>query len=84
MAHETGRRITRCLAYYREHPTDNGYARPIEGLIAFVDMARGEVLEVVDHGVVPLPPDPGAYRGPDAPAPRTDLRPAQHHPARRA
>ncbi len=50
VAHETGRRITRCLAYYREHPTDNGYARPIEGLIAFVDMARGEVLEVVDHG----------------------------------
>ncbi len=75
VAHETGRRITRCLAYYREHPTDNGYARPIEGLIAFVDMARGEVLEVVDHGVVALPPDPGAYRGPDAPPPRTDLRP---------
>jgi primary-amine oxidase len=75
IVHETGRRITRCLAYYREHPTDNGYARPIEGLIAIVDMARGEVLEIIDLGVVELPPDPGAYRGPDAPAPRTDLRP---------
>ena len=30
---------------------------PLEGLLAFVDMGRGEVLEVVDHGVVPLPPD---------------------------
>jgi len=27
--------------------------------------------------VVPMPPDPGAYQGPDAPAPRTDLRPIQ-------
>jgi primary-amine oxidase len=75
IAHEDGRRITRCLAYYREHPEDNGYARPLEGLLAVVDMARGEVLEVIDLGVVDRPPDPGAYRGPDAPPPRTDLRP---------
>ncbi len=68
--HEEGRRITRCLAYYREHPEDNGYARPIEGLLAFVDMARGQVLEVLDLGVVPLPPESGAYRGPEAPVPR--------------
>ena len=53
LAHEEGRRISRCLAYYRETDTDNGYARPIEGLVAFVDNGRGEVLEVVDHGVVP-------------------------------
>ena len=35
----------------RDEPEDNGYAKPVEGVIAFVDMARGEVLEVVDHGV---------------------------------
>ena len=40
---EDNRRITRCLSYYRENPTDNGYARPIEGVIATVDGARGEV-----------------------------------------
>ena len=34
---EENRRITRCLSYYREDPTDNGYARPIEGVIATVD-----------------------------------------------
>ena len=61
IAHEEQRRITRCLCYYREEPNDNGYARPIEGLLAIVDMARGEVLEVIDERVVPLPADPGSY-----------------------
>ncbi len=74
LAHEDDRRITRCLAYYREAPTDNGYGRPIEGLLAFVDMARGEVLEVVDYGVVPLPTDSGAYRADDIAPLRTDLK----------
>ena len=47
---EEGRRITRCLSYYREDPADNGYARPVEGVLATVDAARGEVLEVLDFG----------------------------------
>ena len=57
---EEGRRICRCVCFYREKPSDNGYARPIEGVLATVDGARGEVLEVLDLGVVPLPEDPGA------------------------
>ena len=61
LAVEDGRRISRCIAYYRETDTDNGYARPIEGLLAFVDIGRGEVLEVADYGVVPLPPERGSY-----------------------
>ena len=39
---EEGRRIARCLSYYREEPTDNGYARPVEGVLATVDAARGD------------------------------------------
>ena len=38
LEHEKRRRITKCLAYLRESPDDNGYARPIEGLLAIVDM----------------------------------------------
>lgn len=72
--HEAGRRITRCLSYLRPTPTDNGYAKPIEGLLAFVDMARGEVLEVVDTGTVPLPPERGSYASADH-APRGGLQP---------
>ncbi len=72
---EEGRRIARCISYYREQPEDNGYARPVEGVVATVDAARGEVLEVVDLGVVPLPPGRGTYRPGDNGPSRTDLRP---------
>src|SRR5207244_12682864 len=30
---EAGRRLVRCVSYLRTHPADNGYARPIEGLV---------------------------------------------------
>ena len=77
LGHEEGRRITRCLAYLRDAKEDNGYARPLEGLLAFVDMGRGEVLEVVDLGVVPFPPAHGSYY-PEHNGPlRTDLKPLE-------
>jgi primary-amine oxidase len=72
---EDGRRISRCISFYREEPTDNGYARPIEGVLATVDGARGQVLEVIDLGVVPLPEGRGSYLPEDNQPLRTDLRP---------
>ena len=75
LPHEERRRIVRCLAYLRESADDNGYARPLEGLLAFVDMGRGEVLEVADYGVVPLPPKSGSYYPEDNGPHRTDLKP---------
>ncbi|MGA2520925.1 MAG: primary-amine oxidase [Acidimicrobiales bacterium] len=77
VSHEEGRRICRCLCYVRERPDDNGYARPVEGVVAFVDMARGEVLEVVDTGVVPLPRQGGSYYPEDAGPLRQDLKPLE-------
>jgi len=74
IAIEDGRRVSRCICFYREEPASNGYARPIEGVVAFVDGARGEVLDVVDHGVVPLPPEPGSYYPEDNLPARADLR----------
>jgi len=74
---EVGRRVVRCLFYYREHPTDNGYARPIEGVLATVDMARGEVLDLVDHGVVSLPSETGSYYPEDNRPARSGLRPLE-------
>jgi primary-amine oxidase len=74
---EAGRRIVRCLSYYRDVPSDNGYARPVEGVLATVDAARGVVLEVSDLGVVPLPPERGSYRPEDNGPLRTDLRPLE-------
>jgi primary-amine oxidase len=55
------RRIVRPLTWVRSKPGDNGYARPVEGLIVVVDLDAMAVVDVVDHGVVPLPPQAGNY-----------------------
>ena len=73
--HEEGRRISRCISYLRESKTDNGYARPIEGVLAFVDGGRNEVLEVLDLGVVSLPPERGTYLADEVGPHRTGLKP---------
>jgi primary-amine oxidase len=72
---EEGRRMFRAISYYREQPGSNGYARPIEGVLAFVDGGRGEVLEVIDEGVVPLPPELGSYWTEDNQPVREGLKP---------
>ncbi|MEU6592197.1 primary-amine oxidase [Streptomyces sp. NPDC046881] len=79
-----GRRLSYALTFVRSHPRDNGYARPVENLVALVDLDSVEVLDVTDEGVVPLPPLSGNYdpqeRGADGNWPpvveeRTDLKP---------
>jgi primary-amine oxidase len=78
-------RFVRPLTWVRSGPEDNGYARPVEGLITRVDLDSLEVVEVQDLDDVPIPPRPanysaGALRDPaNVPhfpdGPRTDLRP---------
>jgi primary-amine oxidase len=55
------RRITRPLTWMRSAPGEHGYARPVEGLVVIVDLDAGAVVDVQDHGVVPLPSKPGNY-----------------------
>jgi primary-amine oxidase len=56
------RRMIRPLTFVRQgDPDDNGYARPVEGLIVRFDLDRMEVVDVEDHGVVPFPPRSGNY-----------------------
>ena len=59
-AYET-RRVLRAMAWVRSAPGDNGYAHPVEGVAVIFDLNSQEVVEVVDTGVVPLPPQPGNY-----------------------
>ncbi len=66
---------------------DNAYARPVEGLIVRFDLDRMEVVEVEDHGIVPLAPRSGNYTAEGIRASenfpsfsdgvRTDLRPIE-------
>jgi primary-amine oxidase len=72
---EDDRRIARCISFLRTDPQDNGYARPIEGLIVHFDLGRNEVIEVVDHGVVPVPERHARYFAADNEPLRTDLKP---------
>ena len=53
---------------------DNGYARPIEGVVTVIDLNRKEVVRVEDHGIVPLPPKPGNWGRSSIAHARTDLK----------
>ena len=57
----SGRRLARGVAYLLDGPGSNPYARPIENLVALLDRDTGEVLEIDDGEVVPIPPDAGRY-----------------------
>ena len=72
---EQGVRLSFARCWVRSSPTDNGYARPIEGVIPVVDLNKMKVLRVEDHGVVPLPPNPGNYTTEFVKDFRTDLKP---------
>jgi primary-amine oxidase len=58
---EEGRRVVRAMSLWRDTPDDNGYAHPIENVTAFVDLNERRVIRLEDHGVVPVPTDPGRY-----------------------
>ncbi|MDQ0733729.1 primary-amine oxidase [Arthrobacter agilis] len=67
---ESGHRIIRCFGFYRENVEDNIWARPIDGLCAYVDPIGRTVLDVVDYRTFDLPPEVGNfhladYRGPE-------------------
>ena len=58
---DDGRRLSRCVVFVKPHPGDNEWAHPIDGVIAFVDLNRLEVVRVDDHGSVPIPAESGNF-----------------------
>lgn len=48
-------RLLRALFYYKDEGT-NFYGRPIEGVVALIDMNTRKVIDISDTDVVPLPP----------------------------
>lgn len=55
------RRLARCLTWVRTAVDDNGYARPVENVIVHVDLHEMKVVDVEDHGLVPVPTQDGNY-----------------------
>jgi primary-amine oxidase len=69
------RRLTRPLCFLRADATDNGYARPIEGIRPVVDLNLMKVIRVEEHDHWPLPPLPGNYAASRVSNQRTDIKP---------
>jgi Cu2+-containing amine oxidase len=52
---EAGVRVFKGVSFLRGKGVRNHYARPIEGVIAVVDLNRKRVIKLIDSGVVPVP-----------------------------
>jgi primary-amine oxidase len=76
-ADEEGVRQSRALCYLRSHPEGNFYGRPIDGLVPVVDLNKMQVIRIEDHGIVPVPPEPGEYAQAFIPKFRDTLKPLQ-------
>ena len=74
---DSSRRLTRPLCFLRSDRTDNGYARPIEGIRPVVDLNTMKVIRVEEFGEWPLPPQPGNYASDRVQKQRTDIRPLE-------
>lgn len=74
---EKGKRLSRALCWVRAEASDNGYARPLDGVVVVVDLNAMQVLRVEDYGVVPLPPENGNWYRSYQKEFRKDLRPLQ-------
>jgi primary-amine oxidase len=56
-----GARVAKALTWVGLSETDNTFARPVENVIATIDLDTSTVLSVDDHELVPLPPHAGNY-----------------------
>jgi primary-amine oxidase len=78
---ERGLRLARCLAFIRTNPGDSEWAHPVDGLVVLVDLIKLEILRIDDHGIVPIPPEPGNFDAAAAieaaGALRDDIRPLE-------
>lgn len=76
LSFERGARIVRAISYFREHPQDNAYAHPIEGVVAVVDLIAGKVADLTDEDpIVPIPRKKRNYGAHENTNPRAGLKP---------
>jgi primary-amine oxidase len=68
--HERDHRVQRCFTFVDDGPDDLGWAHPVDGVVAMVDVVTGEVLDVIDYVDLPVPAERASFhradfRGPD-------------------
>ncbi|MEP7259162.1 MAG: primary-amine oxidase [Flavitalea sp.] len=74
---EGSKRLARPLCFLRTDPTDNGYARPTEGIRPVVDLNTMTVIRVEEYDYVGVPPLPGNYAASRMKNFRTDIKPLE-------
>src|SRR3954453_10772234 len=73
---EKGRRLVSAVSYWRKDFKDNGYAHPIEGVVALVDLIENRVVYLFDEpDIIPIPKKSRNYDRASIPAMRTDVKP---------
>jgi primary-amine oxidase len=77
MEEERTMRLARPLCFVRTDPTDNGYARPIEGVRPVVDLNTMTVIRIEEYGFVDLPPLEGNYAAERMKKFREDIKPLE-------
>ncbi len=75
VAADRGKRLLCGVAYYRASEDDNGYAHPIEGLVAYVDLDAQKIHRLVDsENVIPIPKEDGNFDARGVSEYRADLK----------
>ncbi len=69
-------RLLRCVSFLKAGATKNIDARPIEGVVALVDVSAKRILRIVDEGDVPVPSGAAEYDGAGLPT-RPALKPLE-------
>jgi primary-amine oxidase len=62
---ERGHRIQRCFTFVDDGPGDLGWAHPVDGVVAMVDVVSGDVLDVVDYVDLPVPTEQASFHDPE-------------------
>lgn len=77
LAEERGRRLLKMPCYDLEGTQTHIYGRPIEGLISVVDLGKGEVLDVIDAGPVPVSAQTHGFDEASVESPHPPMRPVR-------
>ncbi|MGE7780347.1 primary-amine oxidase [Peribacillus sp. NPDC097264] len=74
-----GKRIARAICWQKKFADDNGYAYPLTGIVAYVDLNKMEVDRIEDYGVREIPTVDANYypKTSDSIEFRTDLKPLE-------
>src|SRR5689334_15543900 len=72
-----GLRLLKVPCFDKAGAVNNVYGRPIEGLLAIVDVRKGAVIDVIDEGVVPIPKDVPSEAYDPATSTRKPAKPVQ-------